>query len=428
RTVLTEKLNNIWVWFREKVAGEELRQLRDKNAAMETELFGYRQSIVEKTEELSRALAESERNRLLAGRLASELAEARSAGESHSLKNRLQSILNTQEQRCMEQITDMLSFGYQYGHNRTDRPYYSQYLEEVCRLFGIPFGSLSEPRLIVESLRKISVSPVAQTEVLERDTAIDELFGDMLSEEVQLDDAYSRFKELQSRYQQEFSEDKFFRIDPFALLFSLRDIQEGVALAQDKMSKLGKMESVTDVTFSSALEEALEQAKLDKKVKIEQNGLKMEVNGDVAYDPTFTTIKDLFVFMLRDLFYNGIDANSGSYRIATLNAGALDIKTLPLAEKFTFKSHPLFYMRFDNEISGFNDEVYARLADKATQLNAALSGNGENNAQISTKAKGGQGTAYLRNFCRLHQGHAYYEPSSERKSMCLHIYFEKTGM
>ncbi len=428
RTVLTEKMQSVWKWITERFVGEELRQLRERTAAMETELFGYRQSIVEKTEELSRALAESERNRLLAGRLASELAETRSAGESHSLKNRLQSILNTQEQRCMEQITDMLSFGYQYCNRGTDRSRHSQYLNGVCELFGILFDSLSEPRLVVESLRKISVSPVAQTDVLKRDTAIDELFGGMLSEEVQLDDAYNRFKELQSRYRQEFPEEQFFKMDPFTLLFSLRDLQEGVALAQDKMSKLGKMESVTDVTFSSALEEALEQAKQDKKLKIEHGGLKMEVNGDMAYDPTFTTIKDLFVFMLRDLFYNGIDIGSECYRIATLNAGALDVKTLPLAEKFTFKSHPLFYMRFDNEIPGFNDEVYARLVDKAFQLNDALSENGEDNAQISTKAKGGQGTAYLRNFCRLHQGHAYYEPSTDRKSMCLHIYFEKTGM
>ncbi len=445
RTVFAEKLYDVLEWItkglKERIAGKELHQLQEKNAAMEKELFGYRQSIVEKTEESSRALAESERNRLLAGKLAGELAEARSAGESHSLKNQLQSILNTQEQRCMEQITNMLSFGYEYCEDGTNHNHQSEYLQAVCQSFAIPFDSLSEPEQIVDALHRISVSPIVRVEAsdaLERDAAIDDLFGDVLSEEVQLDGAYSRFKELQAGYQQKFPEEQFYKMDPFTLLFSLRDIQEGVALAQDKMSKMGKMESVTDVLFASALEEALEQARLDKKVKIEQNGLKMEVSSDISYNPTFTTIKDLFVFMLRDLFYNGIDAGSVRYQISTLNAGAMDIKALPLAEKFTFKSHPLFYLRFENEISGFDENVYARLTDKAAQLNNALSGHGEDTddkdangkapTSISTKVKGGQGTAYLRNFCSLHHGHAYYEPSLERKSMCLHIYFEKMGM
>lgn len=428
RTVLAEKMQDVWKWITERFVGEELHQLREKTAAMETELFGYRQSIVEKTEELSRALAESERNRLLAGRLASELAEARSAGESHSLKNRLQSILNIQEQRCMEQITDMLSFGYQYCNRGTDRSHHSQYLQEVSELFNIPFDSLSEPKLVVESMRKISVSPVAQTGVLERDAAIDELFGEMLGEEIQLDDAYSHFKELQHRYRQEFPEEQFFKMDPFALLFSLRDLQESASLAQDKMSKLGKMESIVEVSFSSALEEALKQAQLDKKGKIEQANLKMEVITNINYNPIFTTIKDLFVFMLRDFFYNGIDAGSSRYCVTTINAGAKDIRDLPAADKFSFKGHPIFYLLFENAIPNFDSEAYTRLADKSHQLNAALREDGENVTSLSTKAKGGQGTAYLRNFCRLHQGHAYYEPSMDRKSMCLHIYFEKIGM
>ncbi|MFH0700899.1 MAG: hypothetical protein V2A62_00515 [Candidatus Woesearchaeota archaeon] len=71
---------------------------------------------------------------------------------------------------------------------------------------------------------------------------------------------------------------------------------------------------------------------------------------------------------------------------------------------------------------------YAQLQQKAEELNATLKGEIEDGASISTTLMGGQGTPYLRNFYRMHNGQGVYVPSLEHKSMGFHSYFSKLGM
>lgn len=390
----------------------ENSQLRTENHLLKGEQFIHRQIVEEKTRDLGLALAQSERNRVLAGQLADELAEARSIGESHSLKNRLQSLLNEEGERYFQQIASSLKI-YSQASSLEDSS--ERYFHDVCSAFGISPADLEDQKKLFWKLNQIEIDPNFES-----------LFGD----EVMLDPAYQKFKILQTDFTNKNSDSLLSDWDPFALLYSLRNIKEAIALAKDKISKLGKMEAVKEVRFSSALSRALDEALLDKKSKLGETQL--ELIPEVDYDPLFTTIEDLLVFMVRDLFYNAIDAGSHQVKVKTFNPSKYQKEDLPFSEHFRpFKTHPSLYFSLENIIPDMNPEKQNSLQAKADELNHFLTGFAQQETvsdadQISTKSAGGQGTRYLKNFFRLHLGQGHYQPTSE--GMKLHIYFEKLGM
>jgi len=382
--------------------------------------------VVDKTEELAQALAESERNRQLAGSLAEELAEARSVGESHSIKNRLQSILNDQEKRYAHLISEMVSTifkisqlppkGFEEG---------LRYFQEACVSFGLNPQDLNNKKKLEDVLRSVEIINLGNNESAV-DPAVKALFGSISLDRIKLDQAYAKFKQTQEKYRSEIPDNPLLNLDPFVLLYSLREIQEGVSLAKERMSRLGKLESVKEVSFSTALREALELARQDKKQKLEQSPL--DLTEEINYDPTFTTIPGLCVFMLRDLFYNVIDANSKKANVLTLDPSQFRREKLPYEQQFNFRTYPLLYVCVENEIPGLDGQNVSDWEKISGQLNDYLRSELDEENMISSKNKGGQGTYYLKKFSRLHQGQGYYEVSLERKSMLLHLYFEKLSM
>lgn len=416
RTIISGKLSWLGNIFGKIFPWVENSRLREENYSLKGEQFIHRQIVEDKTRELGLALAQSERNRVLAGQLADELAEARSIGESHSLKNRLQSLLNEEGERYFQQIANSLKL---YSRASSLEGSSQKYFHDVCSAFGLSPADLVDQKKLFWKLNQIEIDPNFES-----------LFGD----EVMLDPAYQKFKHLQKDFTAENPDSSLSSWDPFSLLYSLRNIKEAIALAKDKISKLGKMESVKDVRFSSALSRALEEALLDKKSKLGEN--RLELISEINYDPLFTTIEDLLVFMVRDLFYNAIDANSRQVKVRTFNPSQYKREDLPFSEHFqSFKSHPSLYLSLENIIPDMTPEKKNSLQAKADELNRFLngpipeefSGAGQIDAeQISTKSSGGQGTKYLKSFFRLHLGQGHYGPTSE--GMKLHIYFEKLGM
>ncbi len=404
----------------------ERKQLRRDNAEMRQELFGARTDFLEKSAELTQMTAEARRNLQLAGGLAEELAEARSAGESHFLKNKLQSLLTAQEERYADQMAQAILFAATLPSLAPEiQQQITAYLNEASATFGIKPADFRSKDTLMYSLRKVEVTiNAASTCSAGMDEDIASLF-EALSEEVKLDPAYAKFKEVQQRYKNANPDVPLFDFDPFVLFYSLREIQEGIALVRERMTRLGKMESIKEVRFSDALEEAVEMICSDKALPYDKNNIIKEI----GYDPNFTTVKDLLVFTLKDLLNNGKKVGSPNMRVTTINPNRFEaMEELPLQEHFSLPKFPALYLVVENFFPEMTSASYAQLQRKAEELNATLRGEIEDGASISTTLMGGQGTPYLRNFYRMHNGQGLYLPSLERKNMGFHSYFIKLGM
>ncbi|MFA6462087.1 MAG: hypothetical protein WCV90_07530 [Candidatus Woesearchaeota archaeon] len=412
-----EVIDHIFPWSRNK-------QLERENEDMKTELFMHRNTVLEKTEELVQRTVESMRNLQLVGGLAEELAAVRSAGESHYLKNRLQSVLVSQEEHNVRQMAQAISFATNIPLLDPElQKKVSAYLVEASTCFGVQVEDLRSPESLIHALRKVDVTLNTDSHQVTMDEEVALLFEALSG--VRLDESYTRFKEVQQRYKETYPNVPLFDFNPFELFYSLREIQEGIALARDRITRLGKMESIKEVRFSEALEEAIEMVCSDKSLPYD----KKEIITEVEYDPNFYTIKDLLIFTLKDLLNNGKKAGSPQMRVATINPNRFKtIESLPLFEQFSFSTFPSLYLMVENFFPNMTLSSYAQLKQKAEELNAALKGEVKDAADISTTLMGGQGTPYLINFYRIHHGQGRYEASLEGKSMIFHSYFTKLGM
>lgn len=142
----------------------------------------------------------------------------------------------------------------------------------------------------------------------------------------------------------------------------------------------------------------------------------LDVVEDIRYDPKFVTNRDSLIYMLRDFFYNAIDADAGEVKLITKRPSME--QRLPFIEQWIFEDYPHLYVSFEDNGRGISEE-------KEAQLNAYLRGESDLVTPLSTKGeeKGGLGTKNLRDFLYLHKGYCHYEslPSTTR----IHLYFEK---
>ncbi|MFH0700900.1 MAG: hypothetical protein V2A62_00520 [Candidatus Woesearchaeota archaeon] len=312
---------------------------------MRQELFGARTDVLEKNRELAQMAAEARRNLQLAGGLAEELAATRSAGESHFLKNRFQSLLTAQEERYADQMAQAILFAATLPSLAPElQQQITAYLHEASAAFGIKPADFRSKDTLMYALRKVDVATTVATASSGMDDDIASLF-EAMSEEVKLDPAYTKFREVQRRYQGAYPEITIFSFDPFALFYSLREIQEGIALARERMARLGKMESIKEVRFSDALEEAIDMVCSDKALPYDKNAIEKEI----GYDPSFTTVRDLFIFTIKDLLNNGKKVGSPRIRVATANPSQFKtMEELPLHQHFSLPKFPALYLVVEN--------------------------------------------------------------------------------
>ncbi len=394
------------------------KQLREKN-----------KELLELTHDLNNALDEvkgfntklrsanyqlRERQNIIV-RLLADISRIKFSGDRHAMRNLAQKVFENQKKVIVGGIAKQLFLA-----NKIVRPdsRYRSYFHETCLLFGISRDMLSDLKLVESKLREVDIEKgkEASSEDIEPGNEFpDMLDGDFdtlfnaFSKDVDLDDAHRKFKEIKEGHIEANPSSLMDWFDPFALFYSLRSINEFIDEMNRRFSSYGYMGFLENVKFSKALATARRQA-------VKEKDRVLDVTGEIDCDPEFVTNKDSLIYMLRDLFYNAIDAEAGEVRIITGRPSGT--QRWPFIEQWTFEDYPHFYVSFEDNGVGISEK-------KAARLNTYLNNESDNVALLSIKGgeKGGLGTKNLRDFLYLHKGCCHYEslPSGTR----IHLYFEK---
>jgi len=165
---------------------------------------------------------------------------------------------------------------------------------------------------------------------------------------------------------------------------------------------------MNQVRLSEAIRDAARQAIEDKDHFFEM------VMADDDFDPELSTHQDALIFMLRDLFYNAVDAGT---RHVSVNIKRPSLEAnLPYLDDFNFEIFPSLYLLIENDGRIISSA-------KCSQLNAYLNNENVDESVLSTKNSGGLGTKNLREFLYLHKGRCRYESANDCSRV--HIYFER---
>ncbi len=237
----------------------------------------------------------------------------------------------------------------------------------------------------------------------------DDLLADIFSEEIYLDQSYEQYRNLHRKYIESAENPLIAEFDPFVLFYSVKSVQDLVSEINVRFANYGNIGFLDRIQLSEAVNTAWKYATAEKEKEF-------EIDMDLAYDPEFNTNKESLVYMIRDLFYNAVDAGANRVRIVSRRPSQEDEP--PHFNEFEFEDYPSLYLEIEDNGKGVS-------AEKAAQLNAYLSGDGGDETRLSTKGndKGGLGAKNLRDFLYLHKGRCFYEPG--RFGTIIHFYLER---
>ncbi|MCP4110923.1 MAG: response regulator [Desulfobacteraceae bacterium] len=384
----------------------ELKRARD----IQDELIA---KLKKKTEEISRANSrlhkayyQLRKRQNVIVTLLGDISKIRFSGDRHAIRNFVQRIFENEKNSLVQAISKQIFLIYQLIKQDELS---GTYLTEVCTPFGITADILENRFMIENKLHQVVIERINSNQESDLNSKTDEnkemdnFLGSIFSEEVSFDKAYHHF--LEARKSHCSADSPLAEFDPFVLFFSLRSLMDITAEINKRFSEYGKMEFLDNVSFSECLRIAGHQAVTEKEFPL-------QIVEDLKYNPTLNTNKDAMIHMLRDIFYNAIDAGANKVTVASKRPSKEE--DLPHYDKYTFEDYPSLYISIEDNGEGIS-------ADKAMQLNNYLNGNSESENNLSVK--GGLGTKNLRDFLYLHKGRCHYESCGNNTRV--HIYFEK---
>jgi len=343
--------------------------------------------------------------------LLGDISRIKFSGDRHAMRNLAHKVLENQKNQFIENIARQIYISYQLVRSHEKR---RSYLLEACQLFGITDHMLSDPTHIEKALQNVEIEkagtapePSDAFSNIPRDD-MDQVFLDIFADTIYLDKAYQEFQDVKSRYMKTASplSESF---DPFVLFYSLKRMQDFIGEMNKRFSRYDKIGFLEQIKLSEALESACEQA-------VEEKSCPLKVIKEIDYDPGFNTHRESLIYVLRDLFYNAIDAASKKVKVVSIRPS--DKHQLPFIDRWAFEDYPSLYLLFEDDGKGISEQ-------RAQKLNAYLVGEFDDESALTTKGKekGGLGTKTLRDFFCLHKGYGCYEssPSGTR----VHIYLEK---
>ena len=329
-----------------------------------------------------------------------DISRLRSSGDRHAIRNFLQGKYGEEKARVTSQIAQQIFLA---GNAARGDETGLHFLQEICIPFGIE--SFDDRNCLEDSLNKVIInSEEAEEDMIEE--SFGDLFDDFIAEEVYLDEAYLQFKRTDNNLPAGHPLKDF---DPFALFYSLLTIEEVIAEVNKRFKSVGEMTFLDNLPLSQAISQAADQAKKEK-------GVTLPIQQELKFDPIFITNKDAFIYTIRDIIYNAIDAGASRLKITALRPS--EEEKLPYADEFSFGFYPNAYMMFEDNGSGIPP-------DKAREINHYLKSGSGDERTLSTKIKGegGLGSKNFRDFLQLHSGHCHYE--SIEQGTRIHAYFEK---
>lgn len=358
-----------------------------------------------RTEELSKANYQLRERQNVIIKLLGDISRIRLSGDRHAIRNYCQKIHENEKNLVMRTVANHIVTTRELVESPGPE---KAFLENACAPFGLEPEMLSDADATENRLHAIVMDKKPDNANIAKDDAVDDFLGGIFSQDIYLDDAYEEFWKARETYiggGHRIME----KFDPFAIFQSLRSIREIIAEINKRFADKGKIGFLDPVTLSESVRTA-------QRLAVEEKRHPLECAEDLRYDPEFHTNKDSLVFMMRDLFYNAVDAGADSVRITAMRPSKEE--KLPRFDDFAFEEYPSLYIGLEDNGPGISSE-------KAGQLNAYLAGTTSDESGLSTKGKekGGLGTKNLRDFLFLHKGHCFYEHSD--KGTVIHLYFEK---
>jgi len=400
---------NCKTYFLPWLVNKELKQIA----------FAQEQTISSRTRDLELANAKLDRaneelqsRQDLIAKLYSNISSLRFSSDKHAIRNYLNAQFESEKNIIVNQIASQLHLIYALSENNQD---WQKYLVNASSPFGIEKEDFSTVSSLEEKLFQINIDKEEASDKIESEDSEDfgDLFDDFFGDEIYLDEAYSKFK-LENEQFEEANKNVLSELDLFQPFYSLRTIQEVIGYINDKISSVGDI-GFDEVPLSNALEIAQTNAETDKKTKF-------KLNMKLDYNPVMTTDKDTLVNVLKELFYNCVDAQATEVTVYSINPSEKEEKDLPfLAEMGGL--FPQHYLRIEDNGTGIPEE-------QVEKLNRYLTTGDVDPSSLSTKGKttdkGGLGTRNLDNFLLLHKGQCRYKRCEDKLGTEVHIYLERT--
>ncbi len=386
----------------------ELKKARDTQDELIAKLQNKTEEITRANSRLHKAYYQLRKRQNTIVQLLRDITKIRFSGDRHAIRNFVQRIFENEKNSLVQVMSRQIFLIYQLIKQDELA---GTCLAEACKPFGITADMLENQFMIENKLHQVVIERINGNQESDENPQtgrdenkeMDNFLGSIFSEDVNFDKAYHYF--LEARESHCSADSPLTEFDPFVLFFSLRSFMDITAEINKRFSEYGKMEFLDNVSFSESLRIARQQATAEKEFPL-------QIVEDLKYDPILNTNRDALIHMLRDIFYNAIDA--GADKVIVVSKRPSKEEELPHYDKCTFEDYPSLYISIEDNGDGIS-------LDKAMQLNNYLNGNfaGENNLSV----KGGLGTKNLRDFLYLHKGRCHYE--SFGNNTRIHIYFEK---
>ncbi|MBF0225054.1 MAG: hypothetical protein HQK76_06320 [Desulfobacterales bacterium] len=345
-------------------------------------------------------------------KLIGDISKIRFSGDRHAIRNFAQKIFEYEKNLITQIIAQQIYLLYKIMESNDKE---ISYLLDICNIFGIDREIIKDKTLIENKLHQVVIESSYTAASMNNDIQEgldvgDDFLGMIFSEDIYLDEAYPKVIDIKKAYLDSSSPPLLAQIDIFALFYVLKDLKDIITEINRRFSSYGKISFLENITISKAIDSAKEQAIQDKKHEF-------IVETSLKYDPEMITNENALIYMIRDLFYNSIDAGSSAVRV--LSKRPSQEEYLPYLNNFSFDIYPSLYLSVQDNGKGLSKE-------KLNQINDYLKRNIDSTENLSTKGdkkKGGLGSKNLRDFLLLHAGHCCYE--SDQYGTKVHLYLEK---
>ncbi|TYT75480.1 ATP-binding protein [Desulfobotulus mexicanus] len=401
-------LHRICTWQQEKlgVSEEKLRAY--------DELFTVLKDKSSKVQKINLKLMDanaelSEKQRLLV-RLLGEVSRMQLAGDRHALRNMAQLSMERERFRVIEAISNQVALLHNaYFSDKEAR----NYLIASCAPFGISEIMLKDSDAVREQLLELVLDipegyDEKKTEMLPLNPG-DDFLASLFPDEICFSRAYDEYEKVRGSFRSRNLPDLLLKADIFGLFFSVLEIHKWIREMNRRFSAMDNIKIQEPVLLSEALRLAAQQA-------VHEKDLEVFIQEDIQHDPLFNTSRNAFIFMLRDLFYNAMEAGATRIHILSLDPGK---ERMLISHSLPHGPTPVLYLCFEDNGEGMSRSHIGR-------INGFLSGKTKYSDTLSGKKQGGLGTRNLKTFLPLHDASCIYE--SEGCGTKVHLYFARTAI